>query len=118
MLHLTELAFFTKDVAALTAFYQKLLDASPVAESEGMAIFMIGQTKLFIHKTYEPNADELPPENHLAFTVENVDQTCAEMAQKGLAVEVEPQDYYWGRSAYLRDPDGQLIELIQAESKA
>ena len=22
------------------------------------------------------------------------------------------QDYYWGRSAYLRDPDGHLIELI------
>ena len=27
---------------------------------------------------------------------------------------VEPRDYPWGRSAYLRDPDGRLVELAQA----
>ena len=114
MLPLTEIAFFTDNVAALTAFYQNLFGVGPAVQSDGMAIFMSGQTKLFIHKTYEPDTDELPPENHLAFTVDNVDQTCAELSQKGLTIEVEPQTYYWGRSAYLRDPDGQLIELIQA----
>jgi len=94
MLPLTEIAFFTDNVAALTAFYQNLFGVGPAVQSDGMAIFMSGQTKLFIHKTYEPDADEL--------------------SQKGLTIEVEPQTYYWGRSAYLRDPDGQLIELIQA----
>jgi len=29
---------------------------------------------------------------------------------------VEPRDYQWGRSAYLRDPDGRLVELAQTES--
>lgn len=116
MLPLTEIAFFTDNVAALTAFYQNLLGVDPAVQSEGMAIFGAGQTKLFIHKTYEPGAGELPPENHVAFTVKNVDDTCAELAQKGLVIEVEPQTYYWGRSAYLRDPDGQLIELIQAQN--
>ena len=25
-----------------------------------------------------------------------------------LSLEVQPKDYYWGRSAYLRDPDAHL----------
>jgi catechol 2,3-dioxygenase-like lactoylglutathione lyase family enzyme len=32
----------------------------------------------------------------------------------GLVLRVEPRDYPWGRSAYLRDPDGRLVELAQA----
>jgi hypothetical protein len=31
-------------------------------------------------------------------------------------MEVSPKDYYWGRSAYLRDPDGQLIEITHSSS--
>jgi len=27
---------------------------------------------------------------------------------------VSPKDYYWGRSAYLRDPDGHLVEITKA----
>lgn len=26
-------------------------------------------------------------------------------------MDTMPKDYYWGRSAYLPDPDGQLIEI-------
>jgi catechol 2,3-dioxygenase-like lactoylglutathione lyase family enzyme len=32
----------------------------------------------------------------------------------GLRLLVEPRDYPWGRSAYLRDPDGRLVELAQS----
>jgi catechol 2,3-dioxygenase-like lactoylglutathione lyase family enzyme len=80
-----------------------------------MSIFMLGETKLFLHRTYTPAEGELPPENHLAFTVPDVDQTCAELTAAGLVIEVPAKEYYWGYSAYLRDPDGQLIELIQAD---
>ena len=113
MKELGEIAFFTDQVDKLTAFYEKLLGASPVARSEGMSIFMLGSTKLFIHRTYTPEEGELPPENHIAFTVEDVDKACAELKEEGLIIEVEPADYYWGRSAYLRDPDGILLELNQ-----
>lgn len=111
MKELTEIAFFSDDVPKMADFYKDLLDASPVAQSEGMAIFILGKTKLFIHRTYIPEEGELPPENHIAFTVEDVDKACVELKEKGLIIEVEPADYYWGRSAYLRDPDGSLIEL-------
>ena len=113
MKELTEIAFFTTDVAKMTGFYKHLLGTSPVAQSEGMVIFMLGNTKLFIHRTYTPGEGELPPENHIAFTVKDVNKACTELKGKGLTIEVEPADYYWGRSAYLRDPDGTLIELNQ-----
>ena len=110
---LTEVAFFTDNVSEMTVFYTRLFGIEPVHQSDDMAIFMIGDTKWFIHRTYTPEADDLPPENHHAFTVDSVDATCATLQAQGLTVEVAPKDYYWGRSAYLRDPDGNSIELNQ-----
>ena len=114
MPQLVELAYFTDNVSRMRDFYQRLLGTDPVARSDDMAIFMVGHTKVFIHKTYPASAGELPPENHVALAVPEVDAACAGLARDGLTVEVAPKDYYWGRSAYLRDPDGHLIELNQA----
>lgn len=109
-----EIAKFTNNVAGMSDFYRSLLDTQPVAESADMAIFMSGETKIFIHKLYEQGADDLPPENHIAFAVDDMDAHCLELEKQGFKIEVPPRDYYWGRSAYLRDPDGHLIELAQS----
>ena len=111
---LSELAYFTPNVAEMTDFYRRLLGCEPVVQSEAMAIFYTGDTKIFIHQTYVPAPGELPPSNHTAFTVEDVDAACAQLVERGLQLEVPPRDYYWGRSAYLRDPDQQQIELTQS----
>ncbi len=112
---LVEITFFTEDVEGTIKFYQSLLGTEPVAQSEGMAIFMIDGTKIFIHRTYEPGESDLPPENHIAFGVDNVDEATNSLIDQGLKVEAAPNDYYWGRSAYLRSPDGQLVELIESD---
>jgi catechol 2,3-dioxygenase-like lactoylglutathione lyase family enzyme len=113
---LIEIAYFTDHVGNMASFYRCLLEREPVAESDGMAIFLIGDTKIFIHKTYSPGAGELRPENHTALAVANVDAVCARLLAEGLALEISPRDYYWGRSAYLRDPDGHLIEITTGSS--
>jgi len=113
-MELVELAFFTENVAKMRRFYSTLLRAEPAAESDTMAIFMVGRTKIFIHQSYHPAEGELPPDNHLALSVADVDAACSALVESGLDLEAAPKDYYWGRSAYLRDPDGQLIELSQA----
>ncbi len=112
-MNLIEIAKFTDNVAEMSAFYRKLLGSEPVAESPDMAIFMNGSTKIFIHKLYQAGEGELPPENHIAFAVADVDKTISDLQTHGLRVEIAPKDYYWGRSAYLRDPDGQMIEITQ-----
>jgi len=94
-------------------FYRTLLGAEPVAQSDDMAIFMSGGTRIFIHRNYPPTEGDLPPSNHIAFAVEDVDAACAALTQQGLSLEVSPKDYYWGRSAYLRDPDGHQVEITK-----
>ena len=108
---LIEIAYFTNNVMEMSAFYRTLLGSEPVAMSEDMAIFMSGETKIFIHRIYEATDGELPPENHTAFKVDDVDAACRSLVEQGLKMEIPPKDYYWGRSAYLRSPDGQLVEI-------
>ncbi len=108
---LIELAYFTDNVQAMADFYRALLGAQPVAKSDDMAIFMSGETKIFIHRNYPPSKGDLPPLDHVAFSVEDVDAACASLTQAGLTLEVPPKHYYWGRSAYLRDPDGHQVEI-------
>jgi catechol 2,3-dioxygenase-like lactoylglutathione lyase family enzyme len=115
MMQLAEMAFFTDSVADMIAFYRRLLAAEPVARSDDMAVFQVGPTRIFIHRNYRPGEGELPPEQHMAFAVEDLDAACRTLRGLGLGLEVEPRDYYWGRSAYLRDPDGHLIELSEME---
>jgi len=108
---LCEVARFVSDVPAATASYAKLLGAAPVHADDGIAIFVVEGVTWLLHCVYEPGEGELPPEDHVAFAVDDLDAACAELAAAGLMVERAPADYDWGRSAYLRDLDGRLIEL-------
>ena len=114
-MELAEIAFFTDHVAPMTDFYRRFLGVEPVAKSETMAIFFANETKIFIHYKYVAQQGEIPPETHYAFRVEDVDQTCEELLKQGLLLEIAPRDFYWGRSAYLRDPDGHQIEIMRTE---
>jgi len=110
---LSELAFFTDDVASMTAFYRSLLGTEPVHQSGDLAIFDQQGLQILIHRTYGAGPGDLPAENHVAFAVPDLDAACAGLAAAGLECALPPRDYQWGRSAYLRDPDGHFIELQQ-----
>ena len=102
----------------MTDFYRRLLGSEPLVQSENMAIFQAGETRIFLHYKYQPSDDELPPENHIAFSIINLDEACSALVGSGIALEIPPASYYWGRSAYLRDPEGRLIELAESQSEA
>jgi len=107
---LTELALFTSDVAGVTAFYERVLGIAPADRSDGHAVFVLGELVLRIHVAVEPAPGDPPAGDHVAFTVEGLDERAAELAAAGIALD-GPRDLPWGRSAYLRDPDGRVVEL-------
>jgi lactoylglutathione lyase len=54
------------------------------------------------------------PGFELGFKVADVDAAFAELVARGAEAAVAPTDRPWGqRTAYVRDPDGHLIELAQ-----
>lgn len=106
-----EIARFSDDAQTAIAFYRTLLGVEPVSEWPGGAIFAVDGLKLLVHERGEGSEDGPPNEDHFALAVDDVDEACRELRAQGLTLLVEPRDYDWGRSAYLRDPDGRLVEL-------
>jgi catechol 2,3-dioxygenase-like lactoylglutathione lyase family enzyme len=113
-MHVAEIALFTDDVAAVGAFYRELTGAPPVAEWPGGAVFEVGGAKILVHERSAALEDGPPNEDHYALAVDDLVASCDALRERGLVLLVEPRDYAWGRSAYLRDPDGRLVELAQA----
>jgi catechol 2,3-dioxygenase-like lactoylglutathione lyase family enzyme len=110
---LVEVALFTDDVDALKRFYRDLTGSAPKAEWPGGAIFAVGDVELLVHERGTPVEGGPANEDHVAVGVRDVDATFAELRAKGCEVHVEPRAYDWGRSAYLRDPDGRIVELLE-----
>jgi len=111
---IVEIALFTDDVAEAAGFYRRVLGAAPVAEWPGAATFAAGDAKLLVHERAAAMEDGPPNDDHFAVSVPDLDAACDELRAQGISLLVEPRDYPWGRSAYLRDPDGRLVELAQA----
>lgn len=107
---LTELALFTVDVAGVTAFYERVLGTAPSDRSEQHAVFQLGELVLRIHVAVDPAPGDPPADDHVAFIVPGLDARAGELAAAGDTVD-GPRDLPWGRSAYVRDPDGRLVEL-------
>jgi catechol 2,3-dioxygenase-like lactoylglutathione lyase family enzyme len=109
-----EIALFTDDVDAARAFYEPVVGAAPEAEWPGGAIYALGSLKLLIHERTGGIAGGPPNEDHVALGVPDLDRACDDLRRRDFAFLVEPREYPWGRSAYLRDPDGRLLELSAA----
>ncbi|MGD9855269.1 MAG: VOC family protein [Planctomycetaceae bacterium] len=116
MYTLIEVARFTGNVPAATEFYQQLLGRTPVRQCAGLSEFELGGVTLRVHEIAAARDDGLPAEDHIAFGVDDLEQACADAQKRGLRCERPPQTYDWGRSAYLRDPDGQLVDLHEPSS--
>ena len=110
-MELVGVALFVDDVPALAAFYRTLFDADPSSSDESVAVFHVGRVEVLLHETDESEPGGLPAEDHFAFAVDDVDERFAELVDAGREPFREPADYDWGRSAYFRAPDGQLVEL-------
>lgn len=112
------------DLDRALAFYTGTLGLTLGHRSGPYAQLATGRTRLAL---FERGAmattlgwDELEPPNpraptfELGFKVDDVDAAYAALTSRGAPGLVEPTDRPWGqRTAYLRDPDGYLVELAE-----
>jgi predicted enzyme related to lactoylglutathione lyase len=112
MKSLAEVALFTEQFTELAKFYETVLGGAPSYQAEDIAIFNLPSgITLLIHKKYPPVEGQPPNQDHIAFATEDVDATSVELQKQGIALLLEPKQYDWGKSAYLRDPDGRIVEI-------
>ena len=100
----------TSDVARSQEWYGKVFDAEWT--EDGPRFLKLGNTELHLHVEANPQPH---PTNHFAVEVEDWDAWLANLKQSGINFEVgrEPKLNASGKLAgFLRDPDGNLIEVM------
>jgi lactoylglutathione lyase len=111
-----------KDLAASMAFYELLgLRETRRYENEQgrfTLVFMAppGQEECPVELTHNWDGDEgLPSDSrhfgHLAYSVDNIYETCQHLMDNGVTINRPPRD---GRMAFVRSPDNVSVELLQA----
>jgi lactoylglutathione lyase len=85
----------------------------PGQQDPNLALFRRAEMAKVLGTDQLPGDAACQDRGMLIIGVKNVDATVARFLALGVQFVLEPQDYPgWGmRSAYLRDPDGNLIEL-------
>ena len=104
-------------------FYTGVLGLALGHRSGDYAQLDTGATRLALYtrsamaKTLSMSLEAPPakaPGFEIGFKVDDVDAAFNELVAQGAPPVVPPTDRFWGqRTAYVRDPDGNLVELAQ-----
>lgn len=116
---LSQVIVYVSDMQRSIAFYQDLLGLTLISESDQWSEFKAGEFHIALHSSQQH--DEVQGESNvtagnaeLVFEVEDINKACAEIQQKGGAVEgPQVMEGLNVQVAFLRDPDGMAIELIE-----
>jgi catechol 2,3-dioxygenase-like lactoylglutathione lyase family enzyme len=115
------ITLFVEDVQRAKAFYHDVFDLSTVYEDEHSAV--VNFDNLTVNLLVSSQAPDLIAPAKVAsagdgsrfqFTirVDDVDETCAELATRGVTLLNGPMDRPWGiRTASFTDPDGHIWEI-------
>lgn len=115
------------DFVACFRFYRDVMgfQVSFGTEDDTYADFAVGAVNISLFDKQEmsetlgtahlPHHSNIQDKVCMVFAVEDVDAVCERLKAKGVQLATEPTDHPdWGiRTAHLRDPDGNLIEINQ-----
>jgi lactoylglutathione lyase len=116
------IAIYTRDLARLESFYTQVLGFPIVRRWDAAGIVFVDAGSLWIELTRQAAPDDgTQPRaldqgvgiNHFALQIDNVDHSFQELADRGVTVLAAPADYEDVRVAFLADPDGNVLELIE-----
>jgi catechol 2,3-dioxygenase-like lactoylglutathione lyase family enzyme len=115
-------AIYTHDLDRLEVFYTQVLGFPVVRRWDAAGIVFVDVGGLWIELTRQDAPDDgTQPRaldqgvglNHVAVQVDNVDRSFRALADQGVRVLAAPADYENVRVAFLADPDGNVLELIE-----
>lgn len=117
---LDHLVLTVADIERTCAFYAETLGMAVETFAQGRKALRFGDQKINLHRTgheFEPKAEKpTPGSGDLCFIAQTpMPEVVAHLRRCGIAVEVGPveREGAAGRlvSVYIRDPDGNLIEI-------
>jgi catechol 2,3-dioxygenase-like lactoylglutathione lyase family enzyme len=127
MMRVHHIAIYTRDLPRLEAFYTQVLGFPVVRRWDAPGIVFADAGGLWLELTRQdaPDDGSRPREldqgigiNHLALQVDDVDRAFQALVDQGVRVLTAPADYENVRVAFLADPDGNVLELIQDHNRA
>ena len=103
------------DLDRSIAFYTDVIGLTLGHRSGPYAQFDTGTCRLALYERSAMDALVGPgAQFEIGFKVDDVDRRFRELVDAGASAAVEPETRPWGqRTAYVRDPDGHLVELAQ-----
>lgn len=109
------------DPVRLGQWYAEELGARAVAELDGLTLFAATPTEPPAappqpHETEAADAASTAGIATLSFQVIDLDAMVEQLRASGATVDVDPADHPEGRFARLRDPEGNLIQLVEPPS--
>ncbi len=113
------IALTTRNFDCLRDFYTQRLGLAVVGGFPGEDIVFIeaGTTTIELIGEESPEGTIGPGWDHLAWEVEDLDEAFRELTARGVVFHVPPEGYPPAapsmRIAFFRDPDGNLLELVQ-----
>ncbi|MDE2501002.1 MAG: VOC family protein [Alphaproteobacteria bacterium] len=111
--------FRAKAPKALARWYEVNLGVRPAPEKDGMLPWRTeaGTTAFTPFPADTTYFGDPAKQWMINFRVRDLDKMAAQLRANGVAVEVDPQSYPYGRFASLADPEGNPIQLWQATGK-
>ena len=121
--HIGAITLFVEDLQRARSFYEDVFGLPVVFEDDASVVFKFGGTLVNLLKTeaaqelIEPAAVASRDDGsrfQLTIEVDDVDATCAELAERGVELLNGPMDRPWGvRTASFRDPGGHIWEIAK-----
>ncbi len=100
-----------KDLESVARFYRDVLGV-PLHLGEDYPHFECSWNNPYLHFAIFPSTNEQPK---LSFAVDDLDAAHARAVAVGAVVVSEPKEEPWGRSAEYRDPDGNIVSLVELQ---
>jgi catechol-2,3-dioxygenase len=117
---LGEVALRVNDLPLMRRFYEEVFGFEPLGEFEHAVLYRVapghaGHTQVFaLFARGVPVGPQTTTVDHFAFTIDREDFESERLRLEGLGLKVELATHAWihWRSLYVRDPEGNEVELV------